>query len=220
MLVKPVLLRLLLVIALLALAAPAVAGADPSPMKADRAAIGALLDQFIPDVVEQKNLKAGWDLAGGYTRTTSYRDWLRGETSVERYPAKGLRFHGFIVNYSYPGDVGFDILLQPKTPSLGARSFRAEAQKLGGRWRITTWYPVAEFAPPGKTQAVVGPADLGPANASAVSGGSDRLGAWALLVPVLLVGGIAAVGLALAGTHWQRSRARVRALERQLARSR
>jgi hypothetical protein len=215
-----VLLRLLLAVALLALAVPVAAGADPSQMTPARAAIGALLDEFIPDVVEQKNLKAGWDLAGGYARATSHRDWLRGETSIERYPAKGTRFHGFIVNYAYAGDVGFDILLQPTTPSLGARSFRAEAQKLGGRWRITTWYPVAEFAPPGKTQTVLGPNDLGPANGSAAAGGSHRLGAWALLVPVLLVGGIGSVGLAFAGARWQRTRTRVRTLERELMRSR
>jgi hypothetical protein len=210
----------LVIVAVLALAVPAVATAEPSPMKADRAAIGALLDKFVPDVVEQKDLKAGWDLAAGYARVASRRDWLRGDTPIEHYPAKGTRFHGFIVNYSYPGDVGFDILLQPTKPSLGARSFRAEAQKIGGRWRITTWYAVAEYAPPGKTQTVVGPADLGPANGSAAGGGSSRLGAWALLVPVLLVGGIAAGSVAFAGVRWNRNRTRVRALERQLARTR
>jgi hypothetical protein len=215
---EPVLLRLLAV-AVLAVTVPAAASADPSQMKPDRGAIGALLDQFIPDVVAQKDLKAGWELTGGVARTTSRREWLRGNTSIERYPAKGTRFHGFIVNYAYPGDVGFDILVQPTTPSLGARSFRAEAQKLGGRWKITTWYPVATYAPAGKTQTVIGPADFGPANGAA-PGGSARLGAWALLVPVLLVGGFLAVGLALAGAHWRRNRARVRALERQLARSR
>ena len=216
---EPVPIRLL-VVALLALAVPAAASADPSQMKPDRGAIGALLDEFIPDVVAQKNLKAGWDLTGGVARSTSRREWLRGNTSIERYPAKGTRFHGFVVTYTYPGDVGFDILLQPTRPSLGAESFRAEAQKLGGRWKITTWYPVATYAPPGKTQAVVGPADLGPADASGVAGGSRRLGAWALLVPVLLIGGIAAVSTAIACARWRRNRARVQALERQLARIR
>jgi hypothetical protein len=163
-------------------------------VKLDRAAIGALLDAFVPAVVERKDLKAGWRLVAGVARTTSYREWLRGNTSVQPYPAKGTRFHGFVVSYSYPGDIGFDILLQPRKESFGAWSFRAEAQKIGGRWRITTWYPVATYAPPGRTQTVLGPNDLGPSNGSISAGGSSRLGSWVLLLPVLFVGGIAAAG--------------------------
>jgi hypothetical protein len=209
--------RLPVVVILVALAVPAPAHADPRQVKPDRKAIGALLDAFVPAVVEQKDLKDGWNMVGGAARTTSYREWLKGNTSVQRYPAKGTHFHGFLVNYSYPGDIGFDILLQPRKESLGAWSFRAEAQKLGGRWRITTWYPVATYAPPGKTPTVLGPNDLGPANGAAAAGGSSRLGSWVLLLPVLFVGGIAAAGLAFAATRWNRARARIRALERDLA---
>ena len=136
---------------------------------------------------------------------------------MQRYPAKGTRFHGFIVNYSYPGDIGFDILLQPTKRSLGAWSFRAEAQKLGGRWRITTWYPVATFAPPGKTQTVLGPNDLGASNASSTAGGSSRLGSWVLLLPVLFIGGIAVGGVAIAFTRWSRTRSHTREVQRDLA---
>jgi hypothetical protein len=212
--------RLLVVVSMLALVVPAVARADPRQVKPDRPAIDALLDAFVPAVVEQKNLKAGWNMVAGVARTTTYREWLKGNTSVQSYPAKGTRFHGFVVNYSYPGDIGFDILLQPTKESLGAWSFRAEAQKLGGRWRITTWYPVATYAPPGKTQTVLGPNDLGPGNASSTAGGSSRLGPWVLLLPVLFVGGIAAAGAGVAGTRWRRNRARIRALERDLAATR
>jgi hypothetical protein len=212
--------RLLVVVSMLALVVPAVARADPRQVKPDRPAIDALLDAFVPAVVEQKNLKAGWNMVAGVARTTTYREWLKGNTSVQSYPAKGTRFHGFVVNYSYPGDIGFDILLQPTKESLGAWSFRAEAQKLGGRWRITTWYPVATYAPPGKTQTVLGPNDLGPGNASSTAGGSSRLGPWVRLLPVLFVVGIAAAGAGVAGTRWRRNRARIRALERDLAASR
>src|SRR5207245_902464 len=83
---------------------------------------------------------------------------------------------------------GFDILLQPTKPSLGAWSFRVEAQKIRGQWRITTWYPVATFAPPGRTQTVVGPNDLGPGNSAArASVDRGRLGAGVLALPVALV---------------------------------
>ena len=153
---------LALVLACALPAGAAAAAGEPHQVKPPRAAINRLLDAFIPAVVEQKDLKAGWDLVGGVARSTSRREWLAGNTSVQSYPAKGTHFHGFVVNYSYPGDVGFDILLQPTKRSLGAWSFRAEAQRLGGRWKITTWYPVATYAPPGKIQTVLGPNDRGP----------------------------------------------------------
>ncbi len=212
--------RRLVLVSVLALVLPALARADPAQVKPDREAIGALLDAFVPAVVEQHDLRAGWTLVAGAARTTSYRAWVRGNTSIQPYPAKGTRFHGFVVNYSYPGDIGFDILLQPTKVSLGAWSFRAEAQKIGSRWRITTWYPVATYAPPGKTQTVVGPNDFGPANGSAGAAGSSRLGSWVLLLPVLVLGGIAAACLLVAGSRWSSRRARVRALERDLASNR
>jgi hypothetical protein len=211
--------RLLAVIVLLAfaIALPAGAAADQRQVKPDRAAIDALLDAFIPAVVEQKDLKAGWNMVGGVARATSHSEWLKGNTSVQRYPAKGTHFHGFVVNYAYPGDVGFDILLQPTKESIGAWSFRAEAQKLGGRWRITTWYPVATFAPPGKTQTVLGPNDLGASNASSSAGGSSRLGSWVLVLPALFVGAIAVGGCGIAFARWTRTRSRIRELQRDLA---
>ena len=199
-------------------AAPA--AADPKQVKPDRAAINELLDAFVPAVVAQKDLKRGWSLVAGVARSTSYDQWIKGNTSVQRYPAKGTRFHGWIVNYSYPGDVGFDILLQPTNKKQGAWAFRAEAQKIGGRWRITTWYPVATFAPPGHTQTVLGPNDLGPANgSSAASLSHGRLSSWVLLLPLALVGGVGLGAVAFAGARWTRQRRRVRSIERALSRS-
>jgi hypothetical protein len=193
--------------------------AAPKQVKPDRAAINALLDEFVPDVVAQKDLRRGWELVAGVARTTSRAEWLKGNTSVQRYPAKGSRFHGWLVNYSYPGDVGFDILLQSTNPKQGAWSFRAEAQKLGGRWKITTWYPVATFAPPGKTQTVLGPNDLGPSNGSATANASKgRLGAWVLLLPIAAVGALALGAVGFATARWARRRKRVRTIERSLAR--
>lgn len=214
--INPSMARLLFVAVALALAAPAAAHADPRQVKPDRQAINALLDAFVPAVVEQKDLENGWNMVAGAARTTSHREWLRGNTSVQSYPAKGKTFHGFVVNYSYPGDIGFDLLLQPTKSSLGAWSFRGEAQKIGGRWRITTWYPVATYAPPGRTQTVLGPNDLGPANGSSSAGGSSRLGSWVLLLPAIFVAAIALAGLAIALTRWARTRSRIRELQRDL----
>jgi len=207
---------------LLALAVPTAAAAQPRTVKPDRAAIDRLLDEFVPAAVAQKNLQRGWELSAGVARTVSHAEWMKGNTSVQKYPAKGAKFRGWTVNYSYPGDVGFDILLQPSTRSLGAWSFRAEAQKIDGRWKITTWYPVATFAPPGQTQTVLGPNDLGAANSAASGSGIDRarLGAWVLVLPIGVVGAIALLGLAFAARRALARRARIRAVERELAASR
>ncbi len=209
--------RVRLTLALLLVLALPTTAAGAREVKPDRAAINRLLDEFIPAAVAQKNLERGWELSAGAARTVSHSAWLKGDTSLQKYPAKGTKFHGWTVNYSYPGDLGFDILLQPTTPSLGAWSFRAEAQKIHGQWRITTWYPVATFAPVGKTQTVLGPNDLGPGNGSAsASADRGRLGAWVLALPIAFIGAIALGAVGFAGTRALKRRARVRAIERTL----
>jgi hypothetical protein len=209
----------LLAAIVVALALPAAALAQPRTVKPDRAAIDRLLDEFIPAAVAQKDLQRGWELSAGVARTVSHAQWMKGNTSVQKYPAKGAKFRGWTVNYSYPGDIGFDILLQPTKPSLGAWSFRAEAQKIHGQWKITTWYPVATFAPPGKTQTVLGPNDLGSADSAAAGSGTDhgRLGAWVLALPIAALGAIALVGGGFACSQALRRRARIREIERSLA---
>src|SRR4051795_3253012 len=201
-----------LLVAVIALALPAAALAEPKTVRPDRAAIDRLLDEFIPAAVAQKDLQRGWELSAGVARTVSHDQWMKGDTSVQKYPAKGASFHGWTVNYSYPGDIGFDILLQPTKPSLGAWSFRAEAEKIGGRWRITTWYPVATFAPPGRTQTVLGPNDLGSADSSVSDSatGEGRLGPWVLAVPFAALGAIALGGAGFAAQRGLRRRARIR----------
>lgn len=211
---------LALVILALAFALPAAARAgEPRVKPADRAAIDKLLDRFIPAAVEQRNLQLGWELSAGYARTVSHAEWLKGNTSVQRYPAKGKTFHGWLVNYAYPGDVGFDILLQPTSRKLGAWSFRAEAKKVDGAWKITTWYPVATFAPPGQTQTVLGPNDLGAANSATPPGlEKGRLAPWVLVLPVAALASIALGAALFVGSRWLRQRGRVRELQRSLAR--
>src|SRR6476620_8125986 len=58
----------LAVLLALALAPQAVAAQEPKHVKPDRAAITALLDEFIPAVVAQQDLKRGWQLVGGVAK--------------------------------------------------------------------------------------------------------------------------------------------------------
>lgn len=214
--VVPLVARFALV-ALLALAVAPAALADQKQVKPDREAINRLLDEFVPAVVEKKDLVRGWNLVAPPALAVTHRQWLAGNSSIQAYPAKGKTFHGWIVNYSYPNDVGFDLLLQPTNQKMGAWSFRAEAQKIGGSWKITTWYPVAEFAPPGQTQRVNGPADLGPGGGASASSSEARLGAWVLAIPAVALGVIALGVLGFFTVRWSRRRKRVREIERLLA---
>jgi hypothetical protein len=204
-------------LALLALVLVPSALADQKEVRPDRQAINRLLDEFVPAVVEKKDLVRGWSLVGPPALAVTHRQFLAGDTSIQAYPAKGRAFHGWVLNYSYPGDVGLDILLQPTDRKMGAWSFRAEAQKIQGAWKITTWYPVAEFAPPGQTQHVNGPADLGPGGGSSASSSEARLGAWVLAIPAAALGAIALGVVIYVGIGWSRRRRRVREIERLLA---
>jgi len=207
---------LLLALVLLPAAANA---ANQKQVPPDRPAINALLDRFVPDVVVGKDLKAGWPLAASYARAVTYRDWLRGDTPIQRYPAKGSTFHGWTVNYSYPTDLGFDLLLQPTSTKVGPWSIRAEAQKLGGKWRITSWYVVAQFAPRGKKAAVIGPNDFGPGNGPGLNALRGRVPGWVLILPLVALGVLAILGGTYAGIRWVRRRSRIRAIERDLSAS-
>jgi hypothetical protein len=174
--------------------------------KADRAGVNALLDKFIPDVLAGKDLTAGKALVGGYVSVDT----------IQRYPAEGTRFHGWVLNYATPGDVGFDIIVQPVNKrKIGPWSFRAEAQKVHGVWKITDWYPVAQFQPVGKTAWVNGPNDLSP-GARGGLGPITRSNAY-LYVLGALVAAILCVASAFGFRKWLRTRSRVRAIQRTLA---
>lgn len=195
--------RLAAIVALLALVAAAPAQARLS--RADRAAVNRLLDKFIPDVVAGKDLRAGRALVGGYVSIDT----------VQRYPAEGTTFHGWLLNYAAPGDVGFDIVVQPMNKrKTGAWSFRGEAQNVKGRWIITDWYPVAQYQPVGKEAFVVGPNDFSPAARAGL--GVRNTGYW-LYVPFAVFGVLLVVVAAFGLRHGLRTRSRVRAIERKLA---
>ena len=196
--------RALVVAALLAAlaAAPAQAGVS----KADRAAVNALLDRFVPDVLDGKDLRAGQALVGGYVSVDT----------IQRYPAAPGRYHGWLLSYATPGDVGFDLVVQPvNRRKTGAWSFRGEAQKVHGVWKIVDWYPVAQFQPVGKGAWVNGPNDLSPTARGGL--GVKNTQSW-LYVPFIGFGVLMLIVAGFGVRHWLRTRSKVRAIERALAR--
>jgi len=190
--------------------------AQPPTVPAPRADLDALLDRFIPAVIARKNLAAGWALVAPEARG-SRADWRRGVTPFQEFPARDRSFRGWQVNYSYPGDVGFDVFLAPTNPDEHvAMAFRGEAKKIDGAWKIAVFYPQATFQPVKKKAFVWADTDLQPqAVGSAASSG--RLGAAWLLVPVSVFGVALVGGVGFAIVRAARRRGRVREIERELA---
>jgi len=190
--------------------------AVPPTVPAPRAEINALLDKFVPAVIARRNLAAGWALVAPEFRG-SRADWRRGVTPFQQFPARDRTFRGWQVNYSYPGDVGFDVFLAPKNPDKQvAMAFRGEAKKIDGAWKIAVFYPQATFQPVKKRAFVWADTDLQP-QAVGNAAGSGRLGAAWLLVPVSLLGVALVGGIAFAVVRAARRRGRVREIERELA---
>ncbi|HLM34565.1 MAG TPA: hypothetical protein VK278_02185 [Gaiellaceae bacterium] len=190
--------------------------AEPPTVPAPRTEINALLDRFIPAVIARKDLAAGWALVAPEIRG-SRADWRRGVTPFQEFPARDRTFRGWQVNYSYPGDVGFDVFLAPKNPDKQvAMAFRGEAKQIDGAWKIVVFYPQATFQPVKKKAFVWADTDLQP-QAVGSAAGSGRLGAAWLLVPVALFGVALVGGLGFALARAARRRGRRREIERELA---
>jgi len=195
---------------------PARASAVPRTVPAPRAEINALLDKFIPAVIARKNLTAGWSLVAPDARG-SRADWRRGVTPFQEFPARDRSFRGWQVNYSYPGDVGFDVFLAPTNADTQvSMAFRGEAKKIDGAWKIAVFYPQATFQPVKKKAFVWADTDLQP-QAVGSTASTGRLGAAWLLFPVSLFGVALIGGIAFALARAAKRRGRVREIERELA---
>ena len=108
------------------------------------------------------------------------------------------------------------LFVAPRDPKNISMAFRGEAKKVGGKWRVAVFYPQATFQPAGKRAAVFADTDLQPRGTSAAAA-SGRLSAAWLLLPgaVIVVAIVGALGFAL--VVGVRRRARVKAIERDLA---
>jgi hypothetical protein len=191
---------------------PVVVASTPRTVRlprAERDAIDRTLATFVRDAVRRKDVRAAYDLAAPEMRAGQSRaEWAKGGIPVMPYPGQTPGSRAWTLNYSYPGDVGLDLLLQPlPTAKVGPISFRVEVKKIRGTWRIASFYPVASFAPVGKQARVQAEPDLAPTQPTSPDRG--RLGAWWLLGPGLaLLGLLVATPIALAVLGWRR---RVRA---------
>jgi hypothetical protein len=188
---------------------------QPKTVPVPREELNALLDAFIPAVIARKDLARGWNLVTAGARG-SRAEWMRGTTPFHSFQARAERYHGWSVNYSYPGDVGFDIFVPPKDPADVSMAFRGEAKREGGAWKIAVFYPQATFQPVGKKAYVWADTDLQPQVVSGAAAEGRLSAAW-LLFPVGILAAVLVGGVGFAVARGLRSRARVKRIERELA---
>ena len=184
-----------------------------------RRAINSLLDRFVPAAVERRDPAAAWDLATPALRAGDSRaDWANGAIPVTPYDARGTRFHGWMLRYSFPDEVDVQLILMPADrEAMGALAFDVNFKRVRGRWLIDAFMPEATFAREGEAARMFSVRDVnpdGPANGSVSRHDKPRLGSVYWLIPgLLLLLPLAAVAAwALREVRWNR-RARAAAKE-------
>jgi hypothetical protein len=165
--------------------------------RADRQAVNAVLDRFVPAAVERRDGAAAYDLVTARLRGDDRREaWARGALPVMQVPARGARFHDWLLKYVDENAVGFDLLLQPKPKArIGPIMFAVDLRRIRGRWLVDSFGPIATFAPANAPARVRAVGDFSPqAGGSEVEKG--RLSPVWLLLPVSFLGLLAVLGLA------------------------
>jgi hypothetical protein len=151
---------------------------------ADRRAIDATLDRFLPAGMERKDLATAWALAGPEMRSnTSVAVWRQGTSPIPRFPLRDSTFHSWQTIEVGPRYVVVNLLLHPKAHSgLSPTVFSGELVKEHGRWLVNRLYTMAIM----KTHEV-GPADFAAPGAAAEAPRGKPLLKSAALLPVVAI---------------------------------
>jgi hypothetical protein len=183
---------ILATLALLALGAGP-AAAKPHLAAADSAAIRDVLTRYIPAMLLRQDVALGYRLSGPQVRgSTTLAEWRSGGVPVYPFPARADRVEGWTLNYVEPGDVGLDLLVQPrKGAKAPAIAFRIEMTRIRGDWKVNAFYPEATFDT--GTAKVFSPQDA-TANGATPQVPQPRLsGSW-LALPAALILAAAVLG--------------------------
>jgi hypothetical protein len=110
---------------------------------AEQRAVRPVLKEFISAAVAREGVARSWDISGPALRQGVTREqWSRGDIPVAPYPAgrKGLGTWTS-VEYSYPNDVGLEVVVFPK-PGSGETAITADVELVkarNGRWLVNYW---------------------------------------------------------------------------------
>jgi hypothetical protein len=170
--------------------------------RADRRAIDAVLDRFLPAAMERKDIDEGWALAGPeFKAGSTLAEWRRGNLPVPYYLAREKTFHAWQTIDSEKGYVIFNLIVHPaKGWNLAPYVFSGEVVKQHGRWLVNRLYTIAIMNKPTKRNPHP---EVGPADFSAGLGGStdsNKADHPRRILPVIAVlSAIALIPLTLAG---------------------
>jgi hypothetical protein len=189
---------------------------------ADRRAINSLLDAFVPDAVERRNVQRALPLVTHAFRAGVTNDeWMHGSLPVMPYDAVGRKFHGWTLIYAYPREISVALLLNPAPKEqLGAIAFTVVVKKPGKRWLVDSIVPAASFArrmsaPKKEKPHLLAQNDFMPAAstpssqavAAAPTGrGADSLSTTWLLVPGAILALLVLVPIGVGIGHVRRNR--------------
>jgi hypothetical protein len=148
-------------------------------------------------MLQRKDVRRGWELSGPQIRGSStLKEWLHGGVPVYPFPARGDAIDSWTTTYVTPGDIGLDLLIQPRKGAKAmAIAFRIEMTKIRGAWKVNAFYPEATFDL--KSGKVFSPQDATNNGALAMQASQRVSGTW-LLVPIgIAVAVLAAVAIGL-----------------------
>jgi hypothetical protein len=102
--------------------------------------------RFILTAVQRKHLAEAWKLAGPPIRAgITYKEWLKGDIAVVPWLGQ-LGQVPLKVDYSYPGEAQFTVILAPKPGTQGKPdTFIMGLKKYGKQWKVVAWVP---YEPP------------------------------------------------------------------------
>ena len=155
----------------------------------DRRQIGRTIDRFVVDVVGRRDVAAGYDLV---TRTLTEgqtrAQWARSVPPTLPYRAAGRHF-GWTLDYALAGDVTANVVLRPARGNRqGAYIFSAQLKRVGGRWRVDAFVPVAQFGQLNGTKRLVAAPDFTPQGLNGKEERKGRISSSWLAFPLVALG--------------------------------
>jgi hypothetical protein len=156
---------------------------------AERRAIDATLDRFIPAAMARTNATVAWALAGPELRAnSSLAAWRKGDSPIPYYRPREQTFHEWQTIDSGPRYVIFNLLVHPqKGFKLAPYVLSGEVVKPRRMWLVNRLYPISIENPVTPTTHEVGPADFGaPSSSASAASRSSRLGSvW--IIPAVFI---------------------------------
>jgi hypothetical protein len=160
--------------------------------RADREAINATLDLFVPAAVGRRDSEQAWRLATAQMHVGGTREgWARGELPIPPFPVTGTQFHGWTVDEFRHNAAELVLLLHPRRGAkVGPISYDVALKKVGGRWLVDSFVPAAVFAGAGSRSSILAAPDFSPQAKVSPSARHGRISSDWLFVILGVIGGL------------------------------